>query len=73
MGKGFEHFSTEDIQTSNKYMKKCSTLLVMKEMQSKTIMRYFTPSRMAMKKKILMKKISVGEDIEKLEPSLCCQ
>jgi hypothetical protein len=50
-------------------MKKCSTLLVMKEMQIKIIMRYFIPSRMAMKKIFLMKKTSVGEDIEKLEPS----
>ena len=51
-------------------MKTCSTLLVMKEMQNKTIMRYFTPSKMAMKKNFFNeKKTSVGEDIEKSEPS----
>lgn len=59
------HFSTEDLQTADYFVKKCSTSLVMREMQIKTIKKSpFATMRMA-----TPGKTNVGGDAGKREPS----
>ena len=62
------HFSKEDIQMANKLTKRCSTPLILREMQIKTTMRYhFMPVGMTAIKSL--QAINAGEGVEKREPS----
>ena len=62
------HFSREDIQMANNRMKRCSTSLIIREMQVKITMKYhFMPVRWLLSKHLQI--VKAGEGVDKREPS----
>ena len=67
----YRHFSEDNTLKANGHMKRCSTSLIIKEMQTRTIIRYIPSHLSQWLKSTPQETISVGKNVDKKEPCSC--